>query len=103
MVYKVIIGKSAQRDIRDVLDWYADESAIALEKSVEAFYARIDELAEQPELSTLVRQRPFFRKVKVRSFPYYIVFRIDENLSKVFIAAIIHTKRNPSIWIRRLR
>jgi plasmid stabilization system protein ParE len=103
MAYKVIIGKSAQRDIRDVLEWYAGESVTALEKFVEAFYARIDELAERPESSILVRQRPLFRKVKIKRFPYYIVFRVEENLSKVFIAAVIHTKRNPSVWVKRLR
>jgi len=103
MAYKVIIGKSAQSDIRDVLDWYAGESIVALEKFVESLYARLDELAERPESFGLVRQRPRFRKVKMRRFPYYIVFRVDENLSRVFIAAVVHTKRNPAVWVRRLR
>ncbi len=103
MAYKVSIGKSAQRDIRDILDWYAGESVAALEKFVEAFYARIAELAERPEFSILVRQRPLYRKIKIKRFPYYIVFRIDEVLSKVFIAAVIHTKRNPTVWVRRLK
>ncbi|HRI60427.1 MAG TPA: type II toxin-antitoxin system RelE/ParE family toxin [Saprospiraceae bacterium] len=103
MAFKVVIGKSAQHDVREVLDWYAEESRVALERFVEGFYARLDELAERPESFGLVRQRPRFRKVKIRRFPYYIVFRVDEINFKVFVAAVIHTKRNPAVWVRRLR
>ena len=102
MAYKVIIGKSAQSDIREALDWYAGESSVALEKFVEGFYARLNELSERPESFGSVRQRPRFRKVKIRKFPYCIVFRLDETLLKVFIAAIIHIKRNPRAWVKHL-
>ena len=103
MAFKVVIGKSAQRDIREALEWYAGESVIALEKFVEGLYARFDDLSVRPETFGLVRQRPLFRKAKLRRFPYYIVFRMDQGLSKVFVAAIVHSKRNPTVWAQRLR
>jgi plasmid stabilization system protein ParE len=102
MAYKVIIGKSAQSDIREVIDWYAGESGIAPEKFVEGLYARFDDLSERPESFGAIRQRPSFRKVKIRKFPYYIVFQMDERLYKVFILAVVHIKRNPTVWVKRL-
>ncbi len=30
-------------------------------------------------------------------------FCIDEGLSKVFVAAIVHVKRNPTVWAKRFR
>ncbi|MBV6443567.1 MAG: hypothetical protein EPGJADBJ_05339 [Saprospiraceae bacterium] len=73
MAYKVVIGKCALRDLENILDWYKGESLQALEKFVAGFYKRLDGLRERPETSTLVRQRPKFRKIKIRCFPYYIV------------------------------
>lgn len=103
MAYKVVLSKSAQRDIKEVLDWYAGESIAALERFVESLDRRLEELPERSESFGLVKQRPRFRKVKLQKFPYYIVFRINENRPIIFIAAVVHTKRNPSAWVRRLR
>jgi plasmid stabilization system protein ParE len=103
MAYKVVVGKSAHTDIKNVLDWYAGESPVALEKFVQGFYRCLDDLSERPESFGLVRQRTRFRRVKIKRFPYLIVFRVDEMRSRVFIAALIHEKRNPDIWVKRLR
>ena len=103
MAYKIVIGKTAQRNLIEIFDWYAGESSTVLKKFIGGFYARLDELAEHPELFGLVKQRPRFRKVKIRRFPYFIVFRMDDRLSKVFIAMVIHEKRNPESWLQRLR
>lgn len=103
MAFKVVIGKSARLDAQNVLDWYAGESIAALEKFVNNFFLHIDEIAERPESFGIVRQRPHYRKLKIKRFPYYIIFRIDEKRNRVVIAAVVHTKRNPTVWIKRLR
>lgn len=103
MGYKVVIGKSAKADLQNILDWYTGESLSALQKFVGALYERLDDLVERPESFGVVRQHQRFRKVKISRFPYFIVFRIDETRNKVFISAVIHVKRNPEIWIKRLR
>lgn len=103
MAYKVVIGKSAQRDIREALDWYAGESIVALERFLVSLYSRFEDLSEHPESFGFVKQRPRFRKVKLQKFPYYIVFRIDEARSTILVVAVIHVKRNPAVWIRTLR
>ncbi len=102
MAFKVTIGKSARGDLQNVLDWYAGESLNALEKFVAALYERFDDLAERPESFGIIRQRQHFRKAKINRFPYYIIYRLNEKRNEVFISAIIHVKRNPGVWIKRL-
>lgn len=103
MAYKVVLGKSARRDIEAILDWYAGESPLALEKFIVGLYNRISELSQAPEQFSLVKQRPRFRKVKIKRYPYYIVYRFDEAKSLIFISAMIHERRNPDLWVKGLR
>ena len=103
MVFKVVVGKSAKLDIENILDWYAGESISALEKFIIGLYDRFEALSHTPELFGLIKQRPYFRKVKIKRFPYYIVYRIDENNARVIISALIHERRNPEVWVRKLR
>ena len=103
MGYKVVVGKSAQLDLQNILEWYAGESIAVLQKFVDALYSRFQDLSERPESFGIVRQRPRFRKLKINRFPYYVIYRLDESRNVVFIATVIHEKRKPEVWIRRLR
>lgn len=103
MAYKIVIGKSAMTDLQNILDWYAGESSAALGKFVVAFFAKLDDLAQRPESFSIVRQRPLFRKAKMHRFPYFVIYRVDVGRARVFISAIIHEKRNPTAWVKRLR
>lgn len=103
MGYKVVIGKSAKTDLQNILDWYAGESISALEKFADAFFAKTNDLALRPETFGIVRQRPLFRKAKIQRFPSLIICRVDDSRSRVFISAVIHEKRNPTVWVKRLR
>ncbi len=42
-----------------------------------------------------------FRRCLVKRFPYGIIYRIDNDT--IFIAAVMHLKREPGYWKKRLR
>jgi len=103
MAFNIVIGKSAQCDIRDALDWYAGESISALERFWNGLQNCFEDLSKRPETFDVVRQSPNYRKVKLHKFPYYIVFRVGEPRSKILIVAVVHIKRDPAVWVRNLR
>lgn len=42
-----------------------------------------------------------FRRCLVNRFPYGIIYRVDGDI--IFIAAVMHLKREPDYWKQRLR
>lgn len=103
MAYSITFGKLALDDVRSAADWYKGESLAALERFLDAIDARLPDLVDRPLSFSSVRLRPVYRRARLRRFPYLLIFRVDEARNRVFVAALIHEKRNPGIWVRQLR
>ena len=103
MAYNLTLGTAALAEIQNASDWYANVSQPTFEKFLDAIDDRLLDLSERPESFTLVRLNPNFRRVKLRRFPYLLIFRVNPAIKRVFIAAFIHEKRNPTDWARKLR
>lgn len=85
-------------DIKIAYDWY-EEQRIGLGEdfllTLEESYSKIVRMpkAYQPVYKTV-------RRKLTRRFPYGIFFTLQD--SRVIVIAIMHTKRNPSDWNKRL-
>lgn len=98
-VRKITLFSSAQRDYREALEWYAEQSprsADAFEAEVEAGLGRIH---ETPDAWPTCDDRHQF--LMLRRFPFRIVYRYDA--VEIFIVAIAHARRKPNYWRRSKR
>ncbi len=103
MAYKMSIGKKANIEWKEAFEWYTNISAKNGVKFHNAGIERVNEIAKAPHRFGPVRNRPRYRRAKIKRFPYLVVYRIDEANQKVYIISIWHDKRNPSDLMKRLR
>lgn len=94
--------KEARRDMLAAAQWY-DEQRPGLGEDFEvAVRARFREIAESPHRFPRlesVRTRRFFRRARVKGFPYIVVF--EELPDECVVYAVAHTSRRPGYWLRR--
>ena len=48
-----------------------------------------------------LQRKPPYREAMVNTFPFLIIYRIDEMNKMVFISSIFHTRRNPKKKYRK--
>ena len=99
----VKISDPAQKDFREILDWYAErDERVALRFISEA--RRSLELIEQsPNIGSRVPDVAdrSIREIAIRKFPYRIIFvDLGDHLN---VAAFAHKRRGPKYLINRLR
>ncbi|MCL4678152.1 MAG: type II toxin-antitoxin system RelE/ParE family toxin [Alphaproteobacteria bacterium] len=95
----VVFHRLAAREYRESREWYAARSPSVAERfriSVDGAVARVAEEGERlPVLSGP------YRWVRVRRFPYLLVFR-RRTSNQIMIVAVAHTSRRPGYWRRRV-
>ena len=99
MKYQVDFRKEAHQDILDAVQWYeerreglGDELFIAIENE-----------------KHFISQNPYYyedkykgiRKAITKRFPYILYYRIEPD-NRVLVFAVLHMKRGPGIWKKRV-
>jgi plasmid stabilization system protein ParE len=96
---KIVVRRGAARDIQQAHDWYENEqSGLGNEflDEIGACLARIEQHAD--------RYAFVYRDVKraiVERFPYSVYFRVRSK--EVRVIAVVHQRRSPKLWQRRIR
>ena len=98
MAYRLDIQPEAQNDIDEIFSWYEG-------KHISLSYRFIDELTDH---FGIILQNPYqsqdlaqgVRKLSLKKFPYKIIYKIYG--SDVVVIAIIHHKRRPGLWRKRI-
>lgn len=100
MSYTVNFRKEAQKDILEAIAWYEEvrkglgnELLIAIENK-----------------RHFIEENPYYhedkykgiRKAITKRFPYILYYRIESE-NEVLVYAVLHMKRNPGIWKRRIK
>lgn len=98
MKYKTIITKDADRDFIEDFIWYAKKNSDLAERFRENVKKEIEFLSNTPFACALLSKK--VRQAIVHKFPYRIIFVIENR--KVIIIAILHEKRSPAIWKKRI-
>ncbi len=97
---QVIVRPAAEADVQEASDWYEGR-----EPGLGGQF--LDELKET---FTRVRHMPLqfpdvgrnVRRALLRRFPYAVYF-VLRNESRVVVIAVLHQRRNPSLWKKRRR
>lgn len=67
------------------------------ETEVESFLIKI---AEHPGIYGYSYKQPY-REVKLKTFPFSIVYKVNEHKKQVYISAIYHIRRSPQKKYRK--
>lgn len=97
MKYSLLIHDLALNELKDAMDYYENVTPSLSEKLLKEFNEAVLYIEQKPQLF----QRKFrqFRQLKLQRFPYYVVYRIEEDIIAVY--RFFHAKRNPKRKYRK--
>ena len=99
MLRRFIVRPLAEADLEDAAGWYDGEQGGLAERfldDVDRTFARVRERPVQfPTVAGGVR------RALLHNFPYAIYFRTSGET--VTVLAVLHLKRNPTVWRARAR
>ncbi len=93
MIYKVILQLRARKELLDAWVWYEERQSGLGDRLENEIYKRIKQIGQHPE--RYPGRKQFFRETKIKTFPYLVIYRIDEEEKVILISSIFHTSRNP--------
>jgi plasmid stabilization system protein ParE len=97
--YQVIYAPEVETDLQEGIDWYNDRQPGLGVRFFKNVKEQSDYIAKNP-YSVAIRYDEI-RCSKVKTFPYLIHFKIEEDSKTVKVIAVFHTNRNPAVWISR--
>lgn len=98
MPYEVLLDPRAVSDIQQAIDYYEDQR-LGLGK---AFEMTIDEKINSLTINPFFGIRyDYVRCLPIEKFPFMLHFSLNEEKQMVIIHAVIHTSRNPKIWVKK--
>ena len=93
--------RPAQADRLQVMNWYeAILSKLAIEFHEEVSQKVENIVAKFPKIARIVYKNA--RKLPINKFPYNLIYVVDDEKKEVKVLAIVHDKRNPSVWQNRV-
>lgn len=98
MLFEVITHPEAADELREALQWYGRTSARAPDRLLAEYAAHVAKICHSPESIRFVYRE--FRRLNLDRFPYAIIYRIREH--EIFIIAVMHERRPPDYWKRRI-
>lgn len=98
MSFKIVIRDAAKADLREACEWY-DEKRPGLSKDLIACVEEtLSKLSKWPNLGIVVYKQ--LRRAPVHRFPYGVFYVVSEH--EISVVGIIHGRRSPRLWKKRL-
>ena len=98
MTLRVVLRVEAQDEFDLAFDWYeAQQPGLGVDFA-DRVQETLDQIARSPRTHESVLED--VRRAVVRRFPYCVYYRVER--SRVLVFAILHAKRNPTRWKKRL-
>ena len=97
LVLKILTEASV--DIKEYTTWYSDISPSLSIRFVSQLYDGFAKIVDNPD--AWFNLAPRVKRYKLPNFPYLILFFEEPGFIVVF--AVIHEKRDPKNWKRRLQ
>lgn len=96
---KIVFHKALKNDLRIAYQWYEEQRKGLGEDFLSTFEASVHALQRNPLSYTQVYKE--LRRIVFKRFPYSLYYQVDSEEDKIIVFAVIHVKRNPSIWQKR--
>lgn len=97
MAYKLRISIQAQKDVLNAIDYYDQINPFLGSRFLSELFDIYQKITHNPEQYSYISsdKRYQFRDVKLRSFPYVVIYEvIDHN---IYITAVLNTYKKPFI------
>jgi toxin ParE1/3/4 len=100
---RLIVRPSAELDIREAAEWYEDEEAGLGGQFVDELRHIVRRIRELPSQFPDVGRGT--RRALHKRFPYaiYFLLRGEGDERAAVILAVLHQRRSPSVWKKRVR
>ena len=93
-MYTVKLLTEAELDVSEACKWYEDQQPGLARKFLNEIDHYLDLIAENP-LQFAIRFSERYRFAVLKIFPYFIVYRIEEDRDLVYVISVFHTSRKP--------
>ncbi len=94
----VSFHRMAAKELRESHAWYGNRDREVAERFEQAVDDAVNRIREEPKSHPVEMKQ--FRWVRVRRFPYRLVFEVESD-ERVLIIAVAHSSRRPRYWRRR--
>ena len=99
--YEIILSYDAKADIRNVMNWYEDQQKGLGVKFFLSYLNGEKIIKLNPFVSAKIYQD--VRRILLKKFSYRVFYTVNEDKKEVDIFAVIHTRRDPKIWQKRVK
>ena len=93
MIYQSKLLPKARLELLESWIWYEDRQPGLGDRFKDEVYKAIHLVEQNPERYP-VRKKPY-REKNIDTFPYLIIYAIDQEAMSIIILSIFHAKRNP--------
>lgn len=99
MSYTAILNPRARKELLKAWVWYEKKMFGLGDRFENEVYNRIKQIERTPE--RYPKKRSNFRETKIKTFPYLIIYRIDEERNILIVSSVFHTSRNPRLKYKK--
>ena len=96
---KIVILRQAYEELDDAVEHYEEEQAGLGLRMMDEVDKHVQWIIHNPTTPRIRKGR--YRRVNLKTFPYYIAYMIHEDT--LWVLAIAHSHRKPEYWIKRKR
>jgi plasmid stabilization system protein ParE len=100
MKYTLIVSTRAEREHLKIVDWYTRRSFQATENFLLELKDTFDKITTAPFHYRSPKKN--YREIRMKKYPYYVVYSINEHKKQINVLTIYHTSRNPESKFRNL-
>ncbi len=93
MSYKYIFDPTAADEYEEAFEWYEEKSVVAADNLILAVQKAFTAICEEP--SRYRNTYKNFYELSLKSYPYNLIYIIDEVKKLITITSLYHHKRSP--------
>ncbi len=92
--YSLTVSLKAEKELLNSFDWYEAQQENLGNRFLLHVLEKLNKIAEDPLYYPI--KHNFFRETRVVSFPFLIIFRVNEEKKAIRIVSVFHTAQNPT-------
>jgi len=101
MDYSILLLEDAENDLDEAFIWYENQRIGLGEEFIKYVEIAFDFIKKHPKASE--RKEINVHRSIMDKFPYGIYYKMDQEHSQIQIIGILHFKRTPNLWKKRLK
>jgi toxin ParE1/3/4 len=102
MNWQVVSRPEAENEVIEIAAWYDSRREGLGDRFVDEFLTVLDDLSINPLLHCRRHPHKNIRWHYPKSFPYRVIYEVNETQRIVVVAAVLHAARHDSEWKRRV-